>query len=101
MLHEKNGRTGGLRLAVCISEGVTMAPIDLKALVGRFNDHTRRALEAAAGLTLPRSHYNVGIEHWLYKLAAGTATDLAAILRHSQAHPGGLPPDLTRGTDPR
>ncbi len=76
-----------------------MAPIDLKALVGRFNDHTRRALEAAAGLTLSRSHYNVEIEHWLFKLADGTDTDIAAILRHYEADHGRLLTDLTRGMD--
>ena len=32
-----------------------MATIDLKQLVARLNDTTRRALEAAAGLTLSRT----------------------------------------------
>ena len=53
-----------------------MAAIDLKALVGRFNEHCRRSLEAAAGLTLSRSHYNVELEHWLIKLADGTRMTL-------------------------
>ena len=44
-------------------------PIELKPLIGRLNDVCRRALEAAAGLTLSRTHYNVEIEHWLIKLA--------------------------------
>src|SRR5437764_13823857 len=34
-----------------------MAAIDLKSLVGRLNEPCRRALEAAAGLTLSRTHY--------------------------------------------
>src|SRR4051794_6053547 len=80
-------------------QGEVMAPIDLKALVGRFNEHTRRALEAAAGLTLSRSHYNVEIEHWLFKLAEGTDTDIAAILRHYEADHGRLMADLNRGMD--
>ena len=46
-----------------------MATIDLKQLVGRLNDVCRRALEAAAGMTLSRTHYNVEIEHWLLALA--------------------------------
>ena len=46
-----------------------MATIDLKSLVGRLNEPCRRALEAAAGLTLSRTHYNVEIEHWLIEAA--------------------------------
>ncbi len=76
-----------------------MAAIDLKALVGRLDDHCRRALEAAAGLTLSRSHYNVELEHWLVKLADGTDTDIAAILRHYEADHGRLMADLNRGLD--
>ncbi|MGH7102063.1 MAG: Clp protease N-terminal domain-containing protein, partial [Acetobacteraceae bacterium] len=76
-----------------------MAAIDLKSLVGHLNDHCRRALEAAAGLTLSRSHYNVEIEHWLLKLADGTDTDIAAILRHYEADVGRLITDLNRGLD--
>ena len=55
-----------------------MAAIDLKSLVGRLDEPCRRALEAAAGLTLSRSHYNVEIEHWLLKLVDGTDGDIAA-----------------------
>ncbi len=76
-----------------------MAAIDLKALVGRLDDHCRRALEAAAGLTLSRSHYNVELEHWLVKLADGTDTDIAAILRHYEADHGRLMADLNRALD--
>ncbi|HUZ63077.1 MAG TPA: type VI secretion system ATPase TssH [Acetobacteraceae bacterium] len=76
-----------------------MAAIDLKSLVGRLNEHCRRALEAAAGLTLSRSHYNVEIEHWLAKLADGTDTDIAAILRHYEADHGRLIVDLNRALD--
>ncbi|OJY64247.1 MAG: ClpV1 family T6SS ATPase [Rhodospirillales bacterium 70-18] len=76
-----------------------MAAIDLKALVGRFNEHCRRSLEAAAGLTLSRSHYNVELEHWLVKLADGTDTDIAAILHHYDADHGRLMTDLNRGLD--
>ncbi len=76
-----------------------MAAIDLKALVGRMNDHCRRALEAAAGMTLSRSHYNVELEHWLLKLADGTDTDIAAIMRQYDADHGKLITDLNRGLD--
>ena len=76
-----------------------MAAIDLKALVGRLNEHCRRALEAAAGLTLSRSHYDVELEHWLIKLSDGSDTDIAAILRHYDIDHGRFTTDLNRVLD--
>jgi type VI secretion system protein VasG len=76
-----------------------MATIDLKALVGRLNDPCRRALEAAAGLTLSRTHYNVEIEHWLVKLADAADGDLAAILRHYEVDQARFTVDLNRALD--
>jgi type VI secretion system protein VasG len=76
-----------------------MAAIDLKALVGRLNEPCRRALEAAAGLTLSRTHYNVEIEHWLLKLADATDGDIAAILRHYDVDLARLTIDLNRALD--
>ncbi|GAA5265734.1 type VI secretion system protein VasG [Acidiphilium sp. MT5] len=76
-----------------------MAAIDLKSLIGRLDDHCRRALEAAAGLTLSRSHYNVEIEHWLAKLADGTDTDIPILLRHYDVDHGRFLIDLNRGLD--
>ena len=40
-----------------------MAGIDLRSLISKLDDPCRQALEAAAGLTLSRSHYNVEVEH--------------------------------------
>jgi type VI secretion system protein VasG len=76
-----------------------MAAIDLKALVGRLNEPCRRALEAAAGLTLSRTHYNVEIEHWLLKLTDAPDSDFAAILRHYEVDQGRLTVDLNRALD--
>lgn len=76
-----------------------MAAIDLKALVGTLGDHPRRALEAAAGLTLSRGHYNVEVEHWLLKLAEAPDADVSLILRHCGADPGRLMADLARALD--
>src|SRR6201996_8582888 len=42
--------------------------IELKPLIGRLNEVSRRALEGAAGLTALRTHYNVEIEHILIGL---------------------------------
>jgi type VI secretion system protein VasG len=76
-----------------------VAAIDLKALVGRLNDYGRRQLEAAAGLTLSRSHYNIEIEHWLLKLLDAQDGDLAAILRHYDVDAGRFSADLTKVLD--
>ncbi|MBV9116029.1 MAG: type VI secretion system ATPase TssH, partial [Acetobacteraceae bacterium] len=76
-----------------------MSDIDLKALVARLNEPSRRALEAAAGLTLSRTHYNVEAEHWLLKLAEPADGDVAAILRQYEADPGRLAAELTRALD--
>jgi type VI secretion system protein VasG len=76
-----------------------MAIVDLKALVGRFDAHCRRALEAAAGLTLSRSHYNIEIEHWLLKLLDGNGTDLPLLLRHYEADEGRFRADLNAALD--
>ncbi|MFB9971281.1 type VI secretion system ATPase TssH, partial [Pseudoroseomonas cervicalis] len=65
------------------SAGTGMVALDLKSLVGRLNDLCRRQLEAAAGLTLSRGHYNVEIEHVLLKLAEAPGSDISAILRGS------------------
>ncbi len=76
-----------------------MVAIDLKSLINRLDDHCRRALEAAAGLTLSRTHYNVEIEHWLIKLAEGTDTDIAAIFRQYDVDHGRFLSDLNKSLD--
>src|SRR5690606_4962911 len=76
-----------------------MAAVDLKSLVGKLNDPCRRSLEAAAGLTLSRGHYNVEIEHWLLKLLEAPDSDVAAILRHYEIDSSRLAADLTRVLD--
>src|SRR3978361_274338 len=76
-----------------------MATIDLKSLVGRLDEHCRRALEAAAGLAPSRSHYNVEIEHWLIKLVDGNGTDLPLILRHYEIDEGRFRTDLNASLD--
>jgi hypothetical protein len=42
---------------------------NLRALVGKLNATSRNVLEAAAGLCLSRTHYDIEIEHVLLKLA--------------------------------
>ncbi|MBB4000430.1 type VI secretion system ATPase TssH [Aureimonas pseudogalii] len=73
--------------------------VDLQVLVGRLNAPARASLEAAVGLTLSRTHYNVEIEHWLTKLVEPADTDAAAILRHFGIDMARLQTDLTRVLD--
>ena len=76
-----------------------MAAIDLKQLVGHLNDTCRRALEAAAGLTLSRTHYNVEIEHWLVTLADRPDGDISFILKHYEIESGRFAIDLNRSLE--
>lgn len=59
-----------------------MGNSDLKSLVTKLNEPTRRCLESAAGLCLSRTHYHVEIEHWLAKLLQEDDGDLVWLLRH-------------------
>ncbi len=73
--------------------------IDLKALVGKLNGTTRSALEAAAGLCLSRTHYDVELEHYLLKLLDAPDTDLARILKAFDVDKSRFSADLMRGLD--
>jgi type VI secretion system protein VasG len=76
-----------------------MVSLNLKSLIGRLDETLVRTLEAAAGLCLSRTHYNVEIEHWLAKLAETTDTDAAAIFKHHGIDASRLAKDLTRALD--
>lgn len=55
---------------------------DLKKLLQKLNDHTTRALEAAAGFCISRGHYEVSLEHLFLKLLEDGSGDLSRILNH-------------------
>jgi type VI secretion system protein VasG len=73
--------------------------VNLRSLIGKFNQATRSATEAAAGLCLSRTHYNVEIEHYLYKLLESTDSDFAAIARHYGIDKARFSGELTRALD--
>jgi type VI secretion system protein VasG len=73
--------------------------MDLKALISRLNPLCRETLEAAAGLTLSRTNYNVEVEHWLLKLLENPASDFAVILQHFDVDLGKVVNDLNRTLD--
>jgi type VI secretion system protein VasG len=76
-----------------------MVAVDLKSLVSRLTDLARRQLEAAAGLTLSRSHYNVEIEHLLLKLLESPASDISVVLRKQGVDAGRVANELNRALD--
>src|SRR3989475_10788730 len=73
--------------------------VNLRSLIGKFNTTTRNATEAAAGLCLGRTHYNVEIEHYLFKLLDTTDGDFALIARHAEIDKGRFATELTRALD--
>jgi type VI secretion system protein VasG len=73
--------------------------LNLKSLIGKLNDTTRAALEAAAGLCLSRTHYDIEIEHYLMKLLDVTDSDFNHILQHFGVDQSRLTAELTRSLD--
>src|SRR5579883_635699 len=73
--------------------------VNLKALIGKCNSESRAALEAAAGLCLSRTHYDVEIEHYLMKLLDQNEGDFAAIVKHYGIDRSRLAAELTRSLD--
>jgi type VI secretion system protein VasG len=73
--------------------------MNLKSLIGKLNDSTRTALEAAAGLCLARTHYDIEVEHYLTKLLDSTDNDVAAIFKHFEVDTSRLSAELARALD--
>lgn len=76
-----------------------MVAVDLKALIGRLSDLARRQFEAALGLTVSRTHYNVEVEHVLARLIEAPGSDVAVLLRHGGIDAGRVLAELTRALD--
>ena len=55
--------------------------LNLKSLISKLDDATRSALEAAAGLCVSRTHYDIEIEHFLLKAIDSSDNDIAFILK--------------------
>jgi type VI secretion system protein VasG len=73
--------------------------VNLKSLIGKLNDPTRNALEAAAGLCVSRTNYDIEVEHYFLKLLDQTDGDLARIVRHFGIDPSRLAAEVTRSLD--
>jgi len=68
-------------------------------MIGKLNESTRGAMEAAAGLCLARTHYDIEIEHYLLKLMDAADGDFAAILKAFSVDKARLSAELNRGLD--
>ncbi|MDP1858131.1 MAG: type VI secretion system ATPase TssH [Gemmatimonadaceae bacterium] len=73
--------------------------VNLRALIGKLNSATRGAVEAAAGLCLGRTHYDVEIEHFLVKALDSSDTDIPLLLRQFGVDRSRLASDLQRALD--
>src|SRR6202162_4241745 len=73
--------------------------VNLKSLIGKLNDPTRGALEAAAGLCLSRTHYDVEVEHFLIKLLDASGSDAVKIFHQFSVDTSRLQKELERSLD--
>ena len=54
--------------------------IDIRTLLGRLNPECKRALNGAAELCVQQTHYNVEVEHLLFRLLEGPSPDIGLVL---------------------
>jgi hypothetical protein len=73
--------------------------VNLKNLFGKLNQTTRSLLEAAAGLCLSRTHYDIEVEHFLVKLLGAQGTDFDLIAKYFGIDRSRLTVDLNRSLD--
>ncbi len=69
---------------------------NLKTLIGKLGDTTRRAAERAASLTMARGNYEVDVEHLFLALLEQPQSDFVLLCRRFDIAPGALQSDLER-----
>jgi type VI secretion system protein VasG len=67
-----------------------MITVDIRSLLRRLNHYCTRCLEAAAGLCVSRTHYEVTVEHLWSKLLEDPQADIQLILRNFDIDAGRL-----------
>ncbi|MBT8341747.1 MAG: type VI secretion system ATPase TssH [Desulfatitalea sp.] len=72
-----------------------MLSVDIKSLLRRMNKYCTSSLEAAAGLCVSRTHYEVTVAHFLVKLLEDSRADLPLILKHFDVDAGRLQQELS------
>lgn len=65
-----------------------MLDVDVKSLLMRLNDNCANWLQAAAGLCVTRTHYEVTVEHFLTKLLDDPNSDWPIIFRQFELDTG-------------
>ena len=73
--------------------------INLKSLIGKLNDSTRKTLESAAGLCLTRTNYDIEVEHYVLKLLDQPYGDFNQIVGRFNIDTSRLTAELTRSLD--
>lgn len=73
-----------------------MVDVDLKALFQRHNRYIRSRLEAAAGQSMSRGHYEVAVEHVLAVMLEDREHDLGLLLREAGVEAARLQASLER-----
>src|SRR5271165_1885284 len=82
-----------------VVKGESFMSVNLKGLIGKLNDTTRGTLEAAAGLCLARTHYDIEIEHFLLKLLDASGSDAAKIFHQFEIDTSRLQKEVERSLD--
>ncbi len=67
-----------------------MISVDIKTLLHRLHPLCLKVLEDAAGLCVSRTHYEVGVEHFIAKLLEEAQDDFVLILKQFDLDPGRL-----------
>jgi type VI secretion system protein VasG len=73
--------------------------INLKSLIGKLNEVTRKTLESSAGLCLARTNYDIEVEHYVLKLLDQADGDFAQIVNRFGIDKSRLIGELTRSLD--
>jgi type VI secretion system protein VasG len=73
--------------------------LNLKSLISKLDDATRNAFEAAAGLCISRTNYEIEVEHYLTKALDSSDNDIAFILKQYGVDKTRLANELQRSLD--
>jgi type VI secretion system protein VasG len=73
--------------------------INLKSLIGKLNESTRKTLESSAGLCLARTNYDIEVEHYVLKLLDQPYGDFSQIVDRFNIDKSRLTAELTRSLD--
>src|SRR5271169_2736680 len=73
--------------------------INLKSLIGKLNENTRKTLESSAGLCLARTNYDIEVEHYVLKLLDQPYGDFSQIVNRFSIDTSRLAAELTRSLD--